>query len=233
MKLLAVNTATPRCGVAVVDEERVSAHFVIDSRQTHARQLLPLIDQTLAISGLALSDLDGFAVVRGPGSFTGLRIGISTVKGLAAACDKPLTGVSSLDALAFPFRECAEPVCALIDARKDEVYACWYRFDGDTMGKLTPEEVLAPERAAATFDGPRLFIGTGARAYRGIIEQAAGKDARFVLPFQDDIRPETVAHLGLAQLRGHLTEPLERFAPVYIRPPDAVVARPPGRRDNR
>jgi tRNA threonylcarbamoyladenosine biosynthesis protein TsaB len=226
MKILAVNTATPSCGVAVVDEETVSAHAVINSRETHARQLLPLIDETLKTCRLTVSDLDGFAAVRGPGSFTGLRIGISTIKGLAAACDKPLAGISSLDALAYPFSDCACSICAMIDARKNQVYACWYRYMNNRLEKLMAEEVLAPETAAGRFGGPCLFIGTGAEAYRTVIEKIAGKDARFALPFQNDIRPEVVAHMGLRRLRENDPDPPESFAPVYIRPPDAIVSRP-------
>ena len=141
MKILAVNTATPACGVAVVNEGTVSAHAVINSRETHARQLMPMIDRVLESCDLAVADLDGFAVVRGPGSFTGLRIGISTIKGLAAASGKPLTGISSLEALAYPFTACPDPICALIDARKNEVYACWYRHHTGRLESLSDETV--------------------------------------------------------------------------------------------
>jgi tRNA threonylcarbamoyladenosine biosynthesis protein TsaB len=218
--------------VAVVDEKAISAHAVINSGETHARQLLPLIDRTLSSCRLTVADLDGFAAVRGPGSFTGLRIGISTVKGLAAACGKPVTGVSSLEALAYPFSDWAFPVCALIDARKGQVYACWYRFKDDRPEPLTDEEVLPPKEAAARFSGPCLFVGTGAGVYRSVIEGIAGSEARFALPFQNDIRPETVAHLGLRRLRDKETESLDDFAPVYIRPPDAIISRPASLRDN-
>jgi tRNA threonylcarbamoyladenosine biosynthesis protein TsaB len=225
MKILAVNTATPACGVAVVDEEALSAHTVINGRDTHARQLLPLIDQTLTSCRLTVSDLDGFVAVRGPGSFTGLRIGISTVKGLAAACGRPLAGISSLEALAYPFSDCDFPVCALIDARKNQVYACWYQSRDNRLEPLTSEEVLLPEEAAARFNGPCLFVGTGAEVYRTIIEKTAGGEARFALPFQNDIRPEAVAHLGMRRLRNNDTDSTDGFTPVYIRPPDAIAAR--------
>ncbi|MEW6079818.1 MAG: tRNA (adenosine(37)-N6)-threonylcarbamoyltransferase complex dimerization subunit type 1 TsaB [Thermodesulfobacteriota bacterium] len=232
MRILAVNTATPACGVAVVDEGTVSAHAVINSGETHARQLLPLIDRTLNSCRLTVADLDGFAAVRGPGSFTGLRIGISTIKGLAAAGGKPVTSVSSLEALAYPFSGCVFPVCALIDARKGQVYACWYRFRDNALEPLTGEVVIPPEEAAARFSGPCLFVGTGAGVYRSVIESIAGSEARFALPFQNDIRPETVAHLGLRRLRDNDTESLDGFTPVYVRPPDAIVSPPAVLRDN-
>lgn len=224
MKILAINTATPCCSVTVVDETKITACFAVTSRQTHARQLLPLIDQALKSCRLTVGDLDGLAAVRGPGSFTGLRIGISTVKGLALAGNKPLAGISSLDALASPFTEYPGPVCALIDARKNEVYACWYRPGKNAMEKLTTETVLSPESAAMGQDGPCLFVGTGARAYRERIENTAKANARFAPAFQNDIRPEVIAHLAVECFQNNITDTPENFAPVYIRPPDAVAA---------
>ncbi len=232
MKILAVNTATPCCGVALIDAETVSAACMVNINETHALHLLPLIDKTLKSCHLSVSDLDGFAVARGPGSFTGLRIGISTIKGLAAACGKPLAGVSSLDALAYPFCRCDQRVCALIDARKNQVYACWYRSKGQTMEKLTAEEVLPPETAAGKFDGACLFVGTGAEAYRAVIEKKAGSGARFALPFQNDIRPDAIGHLGMQRLSDNDTDKLDDFTPVYIRPPDAIVSKSDFGRDN-
>ena len=232
MKLLAVNTATPCCGVAVINDEAVTAVATVNSRDTHARRLLPLIDETLKNGRLTVADLDGFAVVRGPGSFTGLRIGISTVKGLAAAWDRPLAAISSLDALAYPCSECRQTICALIDARKNQVYACWYRYRGRTMEKLTDEEVLPPEAAAGRFNGDCLFVGTGADVYRTVIEKAAGATARFMPPFQNDIRPEVVAHLGMQRLNDREADDPADLAPVYVRPPDAIIGRPTRPGDN-
>jgi tRNA threonylcarbamoyladenosine biosynthesis protein TsaB len=233
MKILAVNTATPSCGVAVVDEDTVSAYFGLNSRTTHARQLLPLIDETLKACRLTIADLDGFAAVRGPGSFTGLRIGISTVKGLALACDRPLVGVSSLDALAFPLGGYSDPICVMIDARKNEVYACWYRYINNNLEKLTDETVMRPEKAVTRKNGACLFVGTGAQVYRDLIQKNTNGRARFAPSFQNDINPEVVAHLAIRRFRENQTASPDDFAPVYIRPPDAVAARPAVPVDNR
>ena len=100
MRILAVDTATRSCSVAVVDDRTVLAETTVMTDETHSKHLMCLIHQVIQISKIALEDLDGFAVTRGPGSFTGLRIGISTVKGLAASSGKPMVGISSLDTLA-------------------------------------------------------------------------------------------------------------------------------------
>ena len=101
MKILALDTAAKSCSVAIVDKESVLAELTLCREQTHSKHLMEMINTTIELSGIIVSELDGFAVTRGPGSFTGLRIGISSIKGLAAATCKPLVGVSSLDALAM------------------------------------------------------------------------------------------------------------------------------------
>ena len=148
------------------------------------------------------------------------------------ACDKPLVGISSLDALVFPLGGFSDPVCALIDARKNEVYACWYRFVNGVMEKQTQETVLSPETAAARENGSCLFVGTGAGVYREVILKVTAGRARFAPSFQNDINPEVVAHLAIQGFREDQTVSPDDFAPVYIRPPDAVAARPAGPVDN-
>jgi len=122
MRILAVDTATKSCSVAIVEKESIIAETTLFIEQTHSKHLMKMIDTALNLSGLTVSELDGFAVTRGPGSFTGLRIGISSIKGFAMASGKPVVGVSSLDSLAMQC--CFSPylVSPLLDARKGEVY---------------------------------------------------------------------------------------------------------------
>lgn len=225
MNILAVDTATAGCGVAVLLSDGRQSQAMVFSGQTHASHLLPLIDKTLSSCGARLRDMDGFAVTRGPGSFTGLRIGISTVKGLAAAWDKPLAGVSSLEALAFPFTGGLLPVCALIDARKGQVYSGRYASDQDGFIRLNEEKALSPEEAAAV-DQPCLFVGSGATAYRETITSVAGNQAKFAPPTQNSIRPEVVAFLGRQRLLAGQADDPAAFAPLYVRAPDATINNP-------
>ena len=122
MKILAVDTATNSCSAAIVDDGIACAELTTVNNQTHSKHLLHMIDTVCDMSGLKITDMDGFAVTIGPGSFTGLRIGISTVKGLAWPLNKPVVGISSLDALAWQCIPAAYPICTLLDARKQEVY---------------------------------------------------------------------------------------------------------------
>lgn len=223
MNILAVDTATNSCGVAVLSQTGVKAHTVRISRETHSRHLLTIINQTLKLADLSVMDLDGLAVTRGPGSFTGLRIGLATIKGLALANNKPVVGISSLDALACQFMGCSLPVCVLLDARKSEVYARRYRFISGNMEPITDEQTLSPQAAVADITEPCLFAGPGAAVYWDVIEDAVGQDAFFAPGFQNTIRPEAVAYLGSRRLLKNDVDDPDTLTPVYIRQPDAVL----------
>jgi len=131
MKILAVDTATMSCSVAVVEAGCLKAELIQATGETHARHLMTMIDNVLQLSNETMAGIEGFGVTIGPGTFTGLRIGLSTVQGLALAESKPIAGVSSLDALAAQVMatpgESRSLVCALLDARRKEVYHRLYR----------------------------------------------------------------------------------------------------------
>ena len=146
MRILAVDTATQTCGVAVADDHRLMAEVTIVREETHSKHLINAIEAVLTQAATSLADLDGFAVTIGPGSFTGLRIGISSIKGLAAATGKPVAGISSLDALAFQTTVSSGLVCPLLDARKGEVYFSKFRRTGDRLNRESQERVASPRR---------------------------------------------------------------------------------------
>ena len=143
MKLLAVDTSTRACSVAVVDQDRLACEITTGPAGTHSTHLLSLIRTALELSEMELHGIDGLAVCVGPGSFTGLRIGVSTVKGLAFATAKPVAGVSSLEALAQPCLPWPHLICAMLDARKGEVYAARYRARDGRLEREGREVVLS------------------------------------------------------------------------------------------
>jgi tRNA threonylcarbamoyladenosine biosynthesis protein TsaB len=171
MKILALDTATNSCSVAATDDGALSAELTIRKNQTHSKHLMELIHSVLEIAGFGVADLDGLAVTIGPGSFTGLRIGISTIKGLAHALDKPVVGVSTLEALAWQCGQTSYLICPLLDARKGEVYAATYRFNADQLVQKTSARAMIPEAIAEEVKSPCVFIGTGARLYRKSIAE--------------------------------------------------------------
>ncbi|HWP35399.1 MAG TPA: tRNA (adenosine(37)-N6)-threonylcarbamoyltransferase complex dimerization subunit type 1 TsaB, partial [Thermodesulfobacteriota bacterium] len=161
MKVLAIESSTPQAAVALVDGERLLAEMRVATRTGQAERLLPAIDRILGDSGVGLRDLEGLAVAMGPGSFTGLRIGLATVKGLAAALGLPVAGVPSLDALAWQVPWPAWPVVALLDARRGELYGARFEPDG-RGGTRRASDDLALDLAgveALVGAGPALLVG--------------------------------------------------------------------------
>src|SRR6266851_56323 len=124
MRVLAVDTSTMAGGVALLEDERVVGESLLDVRTTHSERLMLAVDRALADARWTAESLDGLAVAIGPGSFTGLRIGLAAVKGLALALDRPIAAIPTLDAMASGLPWAARPVCPVIVARKGEVYAC-------------------------------------------------------------------------------------------------------------
>ncbi len=225
MKILAVDTATLSCSAAIVDDGMTCAELTTVNNQTHSKHLMSMIDTVCDMSGLKVADMDGFAVTIGPGSFTGLRIGISAVKGLAWSLNKPVVGISSLDALAWQCIPAAYPICTLLDARKQEVYYCRYHFRDGELKKDRSEQVIAPAEAINDIREPCLFIGNGANLYKEEILEKLGELAHFAGWNQDIIRASSVARLSLERFIHHQTDDAALLGPHYIRKSDAELYR--------
>ncbi len=223
MRILAVDTATTSCSVAIVDKTSLLTEFTLHREETHSKHLMDMINTALKISGLNISDMDGFAVTRGPGSFTGLRIGISTIKGLAAASGRPIVGVSSLEALATQASLSSDLICPLLDARRGEVYFSRYRFINGRLKKQMEEKVTPPDRAVGDLCESCLFVGNGAWLYKKILLEKLGEFASFAPIIQNTIRASTVAYLSLEKFENSDTDDIGKFMPHYIRKSDAEL----------
>jgi tRNA threonylcarbamoyladenosine biosynthesis protein TsaB len=180
-----------------------------------------MIRETLRMAELDLPLIDGFAVAIGPGSFTGLRIGISTVQGLAFAGGKPCAGVSSLEALASGCLPWPHGICALMDARKGEVYVGWYRDGGGRLEPLAPERVLPLEEALQPMNAPQLFVGDGAERLRERIRTMLGGLAEFAPPERSLARAGRVARLAQPLLAAGQGVDPQLLSPRYLRASDA------------
>ncbi|MCA1792299.1 MAG: tRNA (adenosine(37)-N6)-threonylcarbamoyltransferase complex dimerization subunit type 1 TsaB [Desulfotignum sp.] len=218
MNLLALSTAEPGCSLAVFHQGQLVYESVWHSRLTHSRRMLAMIAPVFPDqAGFALSDVDGFVAAKGPGSFTGLRIGISTIMGLACAVSKPAAGVSSLDGIAFRF-SCADmPVCAMMDARRSQVYCAVYRFDKGQLVHKTAEQVCPPEEALSLAHEPgTLFAGSGALAYQDLIAAHTSGHARLAPPDMHHISAAALARPALST-PDFFTYPANTLAPSYLR----------------
>ena len=225
MIVLGIETSTMHGGVALLAEDRLLASYALSVEATHSERLLPSIDRVLADAGLGLKDLSGLAVAIGPGSFTGLRIGLSTVKGLATTTGLPVVGVPTLEAMAWAMPFAAHPICPMLDARKAEVYAGLFRFTEGAVTRVMPEAALRPEELVERIDGPTIFLGDGARAYAGLLHEALGARALFPPVALRGGNPALVAELGLWRLRRGAADSLEHLVPMYLRPSEAELKR--------
>jgi len=223
MKILAVDTATKSCSVAIAQKETILAEVTLVSEQTHSKHLMEVIKSVSRLSGIAISDLDGFAVTKGPGSFTGLRIGLATVKGLAAASGKPMVGISSLKCLAIQSFVPSFNICPIIDARKGEVYWAFYRYDDNQLQQLCPEQVTSPRIFLTDIQEPCVFVGNGARLYQDVIGLKLGNLAHFVPDSHSIIRGATVAYLSQKRFEKGNFDDASSLTPCYIRRSDAEI----------
>jgi tRNA threonylcarbamoyladenosine biosynthesis protein TsaB len=229
MKLLALDTATRHASVAVCEETQVLAEAEQEVT-THSEGLLSLIDGALRRAGLSLSDLDAVVCGRGPGSFTGLRIGLSTAKGLCLAARKPLVCLSSLLPLGAAVAEARsgsdDLVAAILDARRQEVFLGLFRAGC----LLEPESLRRPPDLAADLaarDEPVLLAGDGALLYRDLLQSALGERGALAPEGCHAIHARYLALAALPRLRDGEVDDLAEAVPHYLRPSDARLPDPP------
>jgi tRNA threonylcarbamoyladenosine biosynthesis protein TsaB len=218
VRLLAVETSTLAGGVALLDGERVIGEYLLDVRITHSERLMPAIDRLLRDAGWTTAILDGLAVAVGPGSFTGLRIGLSAVKGLAWALGIGVAAVPTLDAMAASLPFAGHPVCPVLAARRNEVYCSLYRWDGATMRREWDYLALAPESLAARLVEPTILLGEGA-------ESISSRHARVAPPHRRMPSAAAVGVLGLARFHAHQIVSARELSPFYLRPSEAELKR--------
>ena len=175
-------------------------------------------------TGYALGDVEGWALSLGPGSFTGLRIGVSAVKGLAFATGKPVAGVPTLDVLASQIAPTPYLICPVLDARKAEVYTALYRYgDGDFPRRLSPYQTFRPEELIGQIHEKTIFIGDGVKTYGDLLRSQLPSLAAFPISSLHVPHGSTVARLGLDLLRRGEDLDLAAFTPIYVRPSEAEL----------
>lgn len=240
MKVLAIETSTMLGGISLLDDSSgLIAEVRLNVKSTHSERLMPEIDHVMKQSGLELSDIDVFSVSIGPGSFTGLRIGLSTAKGFSFATGKPIVAVPTLEALAWNLPFCRYPVCTMLDARKKEVYAALFLWEGNGFVRLIGEmsvnvDMLMEEvkriigsgkGEGEILDDKILFIGEGALLYKEKIVEAAKEKATFPSLEKMIPSPANIASIGVQKaLRGEFSDPIS-LVPFYIRRSEAELKR--------
>ena len=223
MYILGIDTSTMTGSLAIIRDDRLIAEYSVNTKTTHAERLLTSIDLLLQAASLTVQDLDGIAVASGPGSFTGLRIGITTAKSIAYSIQKPIVGVSSLDALAAHYLYSERLLCPILDARKKEVYSAFYRNLEGQIQRVSDYSVIAPENLVKDIQEPVLFLGDGVTPYRQQLTSLLGDFALFADSAHLLPRGSLVAALGRMRLIGGDSDDCFALTPVYIRKSDAEI----------
>ena len=201
MKILALETSAKAVSAAVSEDGKILCSGYQDTGLTHSRTLMPIVEHILKNTGLAVADMDAIAVAAGPGSFTGIRIGVAAAKGLAFAADKPAVGVSTLAAMARNVAFCDGLVICAMDARRQQVYNAVFEAKGGSLIRLTPDRAIALEELAAELrEDPRPKIIVGCHA-----------------PRQHHLQPPYCGGHDYAQLRVRLpSEPVRTAAARFL-----------------
>jgi tRNA threonylcarbamoyladenosine biosynthesis protein TsaB len=218
MRVLAIETSTLAGGVALLDGGRVVAEYALDVAITHSERVMAAVDALVRDARWRPGDLQGIAVAVGPGSFTGLRIGLATAQGLAIALRLPIAAVPTLDAMAAMLPFAAWPVCPVIAARRTEVYASLYRAAPGEMRREWDYLALTPEVLAARLVEPTILVGDGAARVESVHARVAPAVPR--VP-----SAAAVGALGTERLRRHETVAAASLTPLYLRPSEAELKR--------
>ena len=234
MIILAMETSTLTGSVALVEapvggdgtwkREKILGETSLCTPETHSAKLMPAIDRLLLETSLTIRQVQGIAVGLGPGSFTGLRIAVSTVKGLAYSLKVPVVGVPTLDALAYNLPYASMLVCPVLDARKKEVYAALFRGNREGhLEKISEDWVLSPEDLCSRISEKTVFLGNGIEVYGEFFKERLGSRVLFAPPELSLPRAANVARLSLLKFKDGLSLDLSSFAPIYIRRSEAEV----------
>ena len=173
MKILALETSAVTASAAVTEDDRLLAQSFQNSGLTHSATLMPMVSDLLKNTGLALQDMDVIAVAAGPGSFTGVRIGVAAAKGLAWPEDKPCAPCSTLESMAWQCAHVGGEICAAMDARRNQVYCARFRAEGGALTRLTEDRAMGLDELAAEVRAsaaPQALVGDGAHLVRAALE---------------------------------------------------------------
>ncbi len=220
--VLAIETSQLCGGVAIVEDE-VLGEVILSSKETHSKRLLSAISYLLKRLGLKLKDLSAIAVSIGPGSFTGLRIGLATAKGLCLGSGIPLIGIGTLEAMAANIYLIDRPICPIIDARRKQIYTAIYRFKNSQPEEILPPSLIFPKKLVPFIKEETIFLGDGLKQYGSYLSEALGK--KFI-PAPSHLahpRPAAVGYLAWQRILRNETDDPQTLVPIYLRPSEAEL----------
>lgn len=220
MKILGFDSSGMVASVAVICDDILVAEYSVNYKKTHSQTLLPMFDEVVRMTELDLDTVDAIAVAAGPGSFTGLRIGMSTVKGLGLALGKPVVAVPTCDALAYNMWGTDKLICPILDARRNQVYTALYEFDNDTLIKIREQDAMDINDIMGIINElgrDVIFVGDGVPVFKDTIQETAKVNVLYAPAHLNRQRAGAVASLGMIYLREGKEETADDVKPIYLR----------------
>lgn len=220
MKILGIDSSGLVASVAIVEDNDLKGEYTVNYKKTHSQTLLPMLDEVAKMIELDLNTIDAIAVSGGPGSFTGLRIGSATAKGLGLALNKPLIHIPTVDALAYNLTGHRDMVCPLMDARRNQTYTGLYRFDGNRMQIVKPQCAVGIDEIITEINKTGeavVFLGDGVAVFENYIKENCQVPYSFAPAHVNKQRAGAVAALGLIYYENGQTETAVEHKPDYLR----------------
>lgn len=221
MKIIGIDSSGLVASVAVATEDALIAEYTVNFKKTHSQTLLPMLEEISKMTELDLKEIDAIAVAAGPGSFTGLRIGSATAKGLGLALDKPIIAIPTVDALSMNLWGCKDVICPIMDARRNQVYTGLYEFDDEG------EHIVIKEQFAEDVDTlvgiinemgrSVIFLGDGVPVYKESIESKIKVPYKFAPIHMSRQRAGALASLGIKYFAEGKCESARDHSPIYLR----------------
>lgn len=220
MLLLAIESSGLVASVALMAEDKLIGEYTTNFKKTHSQTLLPMMDEVVKMTGIQLEDIDAIVISGGPGSFTGLRIGAATAKGLGLALDKPLINVPTVDALAFNLYGNQQVICPIMDARRQQVYTGLYTFEGDEFRVICREKAVGISDIVEEINQlgrDVIFLGDGVPVHKAYIEEHIQVKCCFAPPHLIAQRAGALASLGRLYFEEGRFESADEHVPEYLR----------------
>lgn len=220
MRILALDSSGLVASVALVEDDTMLAEYTVNYKKTHSQTLLPMLDVIAEMIELDLSTIDAIAVAAGPGSFTGLRIGSATAKGLGLALNKPLIEIPTVDALAYNFYDTDKLICPMMDARRQQVYTGVYTFENHQLKVLRPQTTAAVTEVMewlADYGKEVIFLGDGVPVYRALVEEKMQTPYSFAPAHMNRQRAGAVASLAAIYAKEGKIVHARDHQPEYLR----------------
>lgn len=219
MKILAIDTTSAVAGVAIVEDDRTIGEFMTNFKKNHSETIMPMVKTALNSTETELADIDYIACASGPGSFTGLRIGASTAKGLAFGANKPIVPVPTLDAMAYNIFNNNDIIAPIMDARRNQAYTAFYSWENDELNRLTQYEAMDMNDIIIQlkkYNKKVIFLGDGVQVYKKTIEKS-GVNFCFAPAHVNMQRASAVGSLGIKLAKQGIVLPGKDFVPFYLR----------------